>query len=200
MSFRSWLSLGLFALGGCASFPQGPSLIGYDPAPYGDAFRAAAAEAVIRQTFGQGFYEAFGDRAYTVGLSGLCSEASLAAFVAQQRGCAILHPGDGPDCRERDTCMRLSIDSALFRDPAIRSAVETALRHPCDALTPPKGLPYRRSPSIIGKPAQASWSLLRCGGGRRVEGGPLSIQEDGARTILSFRFTLVPRGRSVDRT
>lgn len=53
---------------------KGPPLIGYDPAPYGDAFRAAATEAVIRSKLGEGFYEVFGDKAYTVGQSGLCAE------------------------------------------------------------------------------------------------------------------------------
>ena len=34
----------LALLGACSTFPEGPPLIGYDPVPYGDAFRAAAAE------------------------------------------------------------------------------------------------------------------------------------------------------------
>lgn len=188
MSLRSLLALGFLALAGCAPFPKGPPLIGYDPAPYGDAFRAAATEAVVRTKLGKGFYEAFGDKAYTIGKSGLCAEASLQKFLSQQQGCALLGPGDNQDCRELELCIRLTLSSALFRDPEIRSAVESAFLRPCDALTPPRDLPYARWPSAIGKPATASWDLLGCGSRRQVNGRDIAFHENGAQTIISFKM------------
>ena len=93
MRVRTLLVLGLLALAGCAPFPKGPPLIGYDPAPYGDAFRAAATEAVVRSKLGEGFYEVFGEKAYTVGQSGLCAEDTFQRFLSLQHGCALLVPG-----------------------------------------------------------------------------------------------------------
>jgi len=186
MSLRSLLALGLLALAGCAPFPKGPPLIGCDPAPYGDAFRAAATEAVIRKKLGKGFYEAFGDKAYTIGKSGLCTEDSLQQFLSQQQGCALLGPGDNQDCRELELCIRLTLSSALLRDPEIRSAVESALLRPCDALTPSRDLPYARWPSAIGKPATASWDLLGCSSRRQVDGRDISFHENGDQTVISF--------------
>lgn len=186
MSLRSLFALGLLTLAGCAPFPKGPPLIGYDPAPYGDAFRAAATEAVIRKKLGKGFYEAFGDKAYTIGTSGLCAEDSLQQFLSQQQGCALLGPGDNQDCRELELCIRLTLSSALFRDPEIRSAVESALLRPCDALTPPRDLPYARWPSAIGKPATASWDLLGCGSRLQVDGRDIAFHENGDQTVISF--------------
>nr|WP_295237963.1 hypothetical protein [uncultured Brevundimonas sp.] len=188
MSLRSLLALGLLALAGCAPFPKAPPLIGYDPAPYGDAFRAAATEAVIRKKLGKGFYEAFGDKAYTIGKSGLCTEDSLQQFLSQQQGCALLGPSDNQDCRELELCIRLTLSSALLRDPEIRSAVESALLRPCDALTPPRDLPYARWPSAIGKPATASWDLLGCGSRRQMNGRDIAFHENGAQTIISFKM------------
>jgi len=161
-------------------------LIGYDPAPYGDAFRAAATEAVIRKKLGKSFYEAFGDKAYTIGKSGLCAEDSLQHFFSLQQGCALLGPGDNQDCRELELCIRLTLNSALFRDPEIRSAVESALLRPCDALTPPRDLPYARWPSAIGKPATASWDLLGCSSRRQVDGRDIAFHENGDQTVISF--------------
>lgn len=186
MSLRSLFALGLLTLAGCAPFPKGPPLIGYDPAPYGDAFRAAATEAVIRKKLGKSFYEAFGDKAYTIGKSGLCAEDSLQQFFSLQQGCALLGPGDNQDCRELELCIRLTLSSALFRDPEIRSAVESALLRPCDALTPPRDLPYARWPSAIGKPATASWDLLGCSSRRQVDGRDISFHENGGQTVISF--------------
>lgn len=186
MSLRSLFALGLLTLAGCAPFPKGPPLIGYDPAPYGDAFRAAATEAVIRKKLGKSFYEAFGDKAYTIGKSGLCAEDSLQQFFSLQQGCALLGPGDNQDCRELELCIRLTLNSALFRDPEIRSAVESALLRPCDALTPPRDLPYARWPSAIGKPATASWDLLGCSSRRQVDGRNIAFHENGDQTVISF--------------
>ncbi|WP_292078174.1 hypothetical protein [Brevundimonas sp. UBA7838] len=186
MSLRSLFALGLLTLAGCAPFPKGPPLIGYDPAPYGDAFRAAATEAVIRKKLGKSFYEAFGDKAYTIGKSGLCAEDSLQHFFSLQQGCALLGPGDNQDCRELELCIRLTLNSALFRDPEIRSAVESALLRPCDALTPPRDLPYARWPSAIGKPATASWDLLGCSSRRQVDGRDIAFHENGDQTVISF--------------
>lgn len=193
MRVRTLLVLGFLALAGCAPFPKGPPLIGYDPAPYGDAFRAAATEAVIRSKLGEGFYEVFGDMAYTVGQSGLCAEDTLQHFLSLQHGCALLGPGDSPDCRELDLCIRLTVSSGLYKDPEVRSAVEAALLRPCDALTPPQDLPYARWPSAIGKPATASWGLLRCGGRRQVVGSDIAFHENGAQTVISFTFSLARR-------
>jgi hypothetical protein len=190
MRVRTLLALGLLALAGCAPFPKGPALIGYDPTPYGDAFRAAAAEAVIRSKLGKGFYEVFGNKAYTVGQSGLCAEDTLEHFLSLQHGCALLGPGDSSDCRELDLCIRLTVGSELFKDPEVRSAVEAALLRPCYALTPPQDLPYARWPSAIGKPATASWGLLRCGSRRQVVGSDISFHENGAQTEISFTFSL----------
>lgn len=186
MSLRSLFALGLLTLARCAPFPKGPPLIGYDPAPYGDAFRAAATEAVIRKKLGKSFYEAFGDKAYTIGKSGLCAEDSLKQFFSLQQGCALLGPGDNQDCRELELCIRLTLNSALFRDPEIRSAVESALLRPCDALTPPRDLPYARWPSAIGKPATASWDLLGCSSRRQVDGRDIAFHENGDQTVISF--------------
>ena len=193
MRLRTLLVLGLLALAGCAPFPKGPPLIGYDPAPYGDASRAAATEAVIRSKLGEGFYEVFGDKAYTMGQSGLCAEDTLQHFLSLQHGCALLGPGDSPDCRELDLCIRLTVGSGLFKDPEVRSAVEAALLRPCDALTPPQALPYARWPSAIGKPATASWGLLRCGSRRQVVGSDIAFHENGAQTVISFTISLARR-------
>ena len=193
MFHRTLLILGLLALIGCAPFPKGPPLIGYDPAPYGDAFRTAAAEAVIRSKLGGGFYEAFGDKAYTVGQSGLCTKETLQHFLSRQSGCALLGPGDNPDCRERDHCIRFTVDSGLLKEPEIASAVEAALLRPCDALTPPQNLSHGRWPSAIGKPAAASWGLLRCGSRRQVVGSDIAIHENGPQTVISLTFSLARR-------
>ncbi|WP_406853022.1 hypothetical protein WEU32_04435 [Brevundimonas sp. BH3] len=193
MFLRTLFALGLMALAGCAPLPKGPPLIGYDPAPYSDAFRAAATEAVIRSKLGEGFYDAFGDKAYTVGTSGLCAEETLQHFLSLQRGCALLGPGDNPDCGEPDLCIMLTVDSGLFKDPETRSAVEAALLRPCDALTPPLGLPYGHWPSAIGKPAAASWGLLHCGGRRQVIGSDIAVHENGAQTVIFFTFSLAKR-------
>lgn len=183
------LLAGFALLGACA---KGPPLIGYDPAPYGDAFRAAATEAVLRDALGQGAYAAFGDEAYRMGLQGPCDAASLADFVAGRRGCAILGPADGPDCRETDLCLRFTMERDLARDPRVWSAVERALRQPCDALTPPKDLPHARSPSAVGKPAQSSWDLLRCGARRQVTGSTVTLSENGDQTVVRLSFALTP--------
>ena len=190
MRVRTLLVLGLLALAGCAPFPKGPPLIGYDPAPYGDAFRAAATEAVVRSKLGEGFYEVFGEKAYTVGQSGLCAEDTFQRFLSLQHGGALLVPGDSSDCPELDLCIRLTADSALFKDPEVRSAVEAALLRPCDALTPPQDLPHARLPSAIGKPASASWKLLRCGSRRTVVGSHIAFHENGTHTVISFTFSL----------
>lgn len=190
MHLRTLIVLGLLALAGCAPFPKGPPLIGYDPAPYGDAFRAAATEAVIRNKLGRGFYEVFGDKAYTIGGHGLCADDAFQQFLSLQHGCALLGPADNSDCRELDSCIRLTASSGLIKDPEIRSAVESALLRPCDALTPPRNLPYARSPSAIGKPATASWELLRCGSRRQVIGRDIAFHENGAQTVISFTISL----------
>lgn len=193
MRLKTLLVLGLLAVAGCAPFPKGAPLIGYDPAPYGDAFRSAATEAVIRSKLGEGFYEIFGDKAYTIRQSGLCTQDTLLQFLSLQRGCALLGPGDNADCRERDLCIRLTVGSELFKDPEVRSAVEAALLRPCDALTPPQDLPYARWPSTIGKPASASWKLLRCGSRRQVVGSDIAFHENGAQTVVFFTFSLARR-------
>lgn len=193
MRLRTLFVLGLLALAGCAPFPKGSPLIGYDPAPYGDAFRAAAMEAVIRSKLGAGFYEVFGDKAYTMGESGRCGEDTLQQFLSQQRGCALLGPGDSPDCRELDRCIRLTVGSGLFKDPEVRSSVEAALLRPCDALTPPQDLPYGRWPSAIGKPATASWGLLACGSRRQVVGSDIAFHEQGTQTVISFTISQARR-------
>lgn len=190
MRFSPLIVLSLLVLAGCAPFPKGPPLIGYDPAPYGDAFRAAATEAVIRRKLGKGFYEVFGDKAYTVGQSGLCAEDTFQHFLSLQHGCALLGPGDGPDCRELDLCIRLTVGSGLLKDSEVRSAIEAALLRPCNALTPPHGLPYARWPSAIGKSATASWGRLRCGSRREVVGSDISFHENGAQSVISFTIKL----------
>lgn len=193
MRFRTLLVSSLLALAGCASFPKGPPLIGYDPAPYGDAFRAAASEAVIRSKLGEGFYEAFGAEAYTVGQSGRCTEDTLQRFLSLQHGCALLHSADGPDCRETDLCIRLTGDSALLKDLKVRSAIETAILRPCEALTPPHDLPFARWPSAIGDPASHSWGLLRCGSRRQVVGSNILRHENGSQTVITFNFSIARR-------
>lgn len=182
----------LALLGACSTFPKGPPLIGYDPAPYGDAFSAAATEAVLRDALGQGVYAAFGDEAYRLSSQGLCTPATLADFVAGRRGCAILGPADGPDCRETDLCLRFVMDRDLARDPRVRSAIERALLRPCKTLTPPKGLPYARWPSAVGKPAWASWDLLRCDRRRQVTGSAAALNDSGGQTLVRLSFALTP--------
>ena len=190
MYIRKLLVLGLFALAGCASFPQRPALIGYDPAPYGDAFRAAAAEAVIRSRVGVGFYEAFQGKAHTISMSGRCTEAALARFLAKDIGCWLLAPGDNAQCREQDLCIRLRAERQFFNGPAIRSDIERALLNPCDALTPPEEVLQPRWTSMVGKTAAASWAILRCGSRRQVIGREIVVREDGSETVILFRFDL----------
>ncbi len=196
MHIRKLLALGLFALTGCASFPQRPVLTGYDPAPYGDAFRAAATEAVIRSRLGAGFYEVFQDKAHTINMSGRCTEAALEQFLAKDIGCWLLFPGDNAECREQDLCIRLLADRRLFSDPAIRSDIEQALLKPCDALTSPETVLQPRWPSRVGKTAAASWAILRCGSRRQVIGREIVVQEEGADAVILFRFELTDAARS----
>ncbi|WP_312780939.1 hypothetical protein [Brevundimonas sp.] len=184
------LLAGFALLGACATFPKRPPLIGYDPAPYGDAFCAAATQAVLRDSLGQGAYAAFGDEVYRMGRQGPCSAASLADFVAGRRGCAIMLPAGGPDCRETDLCLRFTMDRELARDPRVWSAVESALRQPCDTLTPPKELPYARWPSAVGNPAWASWTLLRCDRRRQVTGSAVTLSDSGDQTVVRLTFAL----------
>ena len=181
---------GLALLGACSTFPKGPPLIGYDPTPYGDAFDAAATEAVLRDALGQSAYAAFGDEAYRMGLQGPCDAASLADFAAGRRGCTVLGPAHGPDCRETDLCLRFTMDRDLARDPQVWSAVERALLHPCAALTSPKDLPYARWPSAVGKPAWASWTLLRCDRRRQVTGSAVTLSDSGDQTVVRLTFAL----------
>ncbi len=181
---------GLALLGACSTFPKGPPLIGYDPVPYGDAFRAAATEAVLRDALGQGVYAAFGDEAYRMGRHGLCSPSALADFVAGRSGCTLLLPADSPDCRETDLCLRFIMERQMARDPQVWSAVERALLHPCAALTSPKDLPYARWPSAVGKPAWASWTLLRCDRRRQVRGSAVTLSDSGDQTVIRLTFAL----------
>lgn len=186
------LLAGLTLLGACSTFPKGPPLIGYDPAPYGDAFRAAATEAVLRDALGQGVYAAFGDEAYRLPSQGPCDAASLATFVAGRKGCTVLRPVIGPDCRETDLCLRFTMDHELARDPHVWSVVERALLHPCQALTSPKTLPYARWPSAVGKPASASWDLLRCDRRRQVMGSTVTVSGNQGQAVISLTFALAP--------
>lgn len=182
----------LVLLGACSTFPKGPPLIGYDPAPYGDAFRAAATEAALRDALGQSVYAALGDEAYRLGGHGLCSPSALADFAAGRSGCTVLGPADGPGCRETDLCLRFTMDGELARDPRVWSIVERALRQPCDALTPPKGLRYARWPSAVGKPASASWELLRCDSRRRVMGSTVTVSQNQGQAVIRLSFVLTP--------
>lgn len=187
---KAVLAFCLLIVAGCASFPKGPPLIGYNPTPYGDAFKAAASEAVLRAHLGRGFYEAFGDSAYTTGLSGRCSQESLSQFIALGRGCAILWAADGPDCRERDLCVRVRGATEVLKTQEIRSLLQSAIQRPCAALTPPDTLPYGKWPSAIGLPARASWDTLRCGRRREVVGSDVVFLEHGSETVVQFRFRL----------
>lgn len=181
---------GLVLLGACSTFPKGPPLIGYDPAPYGDAFRAAATEAVLRDALGQSVYAALGDETYRLSSSGLCTPATLSDFVAGRSGCTVLEPADGPSCSETDLCLRFTMDGELARDPRVSPAVERALRQPCEALTPPKDLPYARWPSAVGKPAWASWDLLRCDTRRQVTGSSVTVSESQGQAVIRLTFSL----------
>lgn len=183
----------LFLVGGCGGFPQKPPVIGYDPAPYGDAFRVAATEAVFRDFRGAGFYQAFGDAAYTIGRVGRCTDDGLANFLAGRAACVVAGPADSPICREQAFCLRFTMDRALAENQKAWQAVEAALLDPCTALTSPEGLQYRRWPSAIGKPAQASWALLRCDRSRRVVGSNVQRSDNGAEVIVTLRFGLAGR-------
>lgn len=195
MRVRTLLALGMLALAGCSSFPHSPALIGYDPAPYGDAFRAAATEAVIRNRVGRSFYEALGDKAYTLSMSGPCTEDSFGSFLAQQTGCWLLLPGDNATCREQDFCIRLRIDRRLFNDPAIRSDIESALLKPCDKLTPPDQVSQPNWPSKVGRTAASSWARLRCGSRRPVIGREITFRGEGSETVIVLRFALSDAAR-----
>lgn len=173
---------------GCSTFPHRPPLIGYDPAPYGDAFRAAAMEAVVRRETGRGFYEVFADKAYTLGSQGRCDDKTLQQFLTQQRGCWLLSPADHAGCRESDLCLEFTADRRILEQPAIRRAVDAALLRPCDTLTAPDDLPYARWPSIIGKSALSSWRVLGCGGRRPVVGENLVWSGEGDRIRITLRF------------
>lgn len=199
MRVRILLALGLLALAGCSSFTQRPALFGYDPAPYGDAFRAAATEAVIRNRVGKGFYEAFGDKAYTLSISEPCTEESIGRFLAQQSGCWLLLPGDNATCREQDFCIRLRIDRRLFNDPGIRPDIENAMLKPCDALTPPDHVSQPNWPSRVGRTADSSWALLRCGSRRPVIGREITVREEGSEAVIHLRFALSDAARREGR-
>lgn len=80
------------------------------------------------------------------------------------------------------------MDGELARDPRVWSVVERALRQPCEALTPPKGLPYARWPSAVGKPARASWDLLRCDRRRQVTGSAVDLSESGGQVLVRLTF------------
>ena len=84
------------------------------------------------------------------------------------------------------------MDRDLARDPRVRAAVERALLRPCETLTPPKGLPYARWPSAIGKPAWASWNLLRCDRRRQVTGSAVTLDEGRSQTLVRLTFALTP--------
>lgn len=172
---------------GCARpFPERLNWYGEHPYLYSMALRAAAEEALVRSMTGRGYYEHMGDAAFTLSVSGVCDRAGLDAYlVRRERGCHLLSGPPAPDCLDANACASFRYDPALFADPAVRRAVEAALRRPCDFLTPPTSVLHRDATARFGMSAGANWRLLQCDG-PGVFGQ--SIAFDDSTAILRVQF------------
>jgi hypothetical protein len=181
-------------LGGCASFPKQPPLIGYDPTPYADAFRSVATEAAIRQRTGKGFYEALGEKAYILSIRPPhpCSADGFAAFARGEFACSPVGNAYRPDCQELDSCLSFTIDRGLAQDREFMAAVLTAVEQPCRALTPPSGNPhhaYHAAGGIVLPPSYL-WRYFRCSTSRQVQGRNIQTAVTEDHVLITLRFGL----------
>lgn len=183
-----------FLVSGCASFPERPPLIGFEPTPNSVAFHSAVTEAVIRHRTGKGLYEALGERAWTMSPSRTypCSPEALDAFVRGEFSCAPIALVHGTDCRELDLCLIFSMDPALARDTALVDSVKAALERPCEALTPPADNPYHSHFAVSGmqRPSSSLWRYFRCSHRRHVRGYDIRTVAEPGRTVITLRYRL----------
>lgn len=169
---------------GCTRpFPERLGWYGDHPALYTRAFDAAAQDAVAKALTGQNYYELLGDATYQLSMDNVCDRDKFDAyFFRKTRGCFLLSGSPWfPDCINAEGCAGFRYDPILFSDPRIHSAVEAALRNPCEYLTPPEQVKHRSSVAAFFMTADDNWRIMLCE--REQVHGTDIVFDDQAGTI-----------------
>lgn len=177
----------MVAISGCAQqFPERLNWMGNDPNLYTLAFLSAGTEAYVEAKTGRNYYELLGDKAYSLGGTGLCTESGVQAYlVTQTEYCSVLLRAPTENCTDRKQCIRLRISPALLAEPQYIPVVEAALRNPCGSITDWRTLTWGDVGTAIGMSPKHSMRILHCGD-NEVIGNSVALSADNQYFEIKF--------------